>query len=121
MSQYAEAILQLVDLFRGERRYNRELRDQALGAINIAVVATRKYEAKFGESSGTDPEAQAEIGGLWLEAARQTRDVSEDFTSVLHDKAMYWFQNFEWGPEEVKDRRIDWDSIDAEIRELLTK
>ena len=91
------------------------------------MAATRAYEARVGrnesgmpEQEGRDREEEVRIGGLWQKAAMKTADVSPDFSHVLYDKALYWFREFEWTADEVLARKIDWDSIENEIRELLT-
>ena len=124
---YADALVELIDLFRGERRYNKQLRDAALQAIDEAVVATRAYEARVGHNENGNPKQEnrdrgeeVRIGGLWQKAAMKTADVSPDFSHVLYDKALYWFREFEWTAEEVIARKIDWDSIENRIRVLLT-
>lgn len=69
---YAEALVELIDMFRGERRYNKQLRHAALEAINEAVVATRAYEARVRQKESDIPnqenrdrEEEVRIGGLW--------------------------------------------------------
>ena len=123
---YAEALVELIDMFRGERRYNKQLRHAALEAINEAVVATRAYEARVRQKESNIPnqenrdrEEEVRIGGLWQRAAIKTADVSQDFAYVLYDKALYWFREFEWTAQEVLERKIDWGSIEDRIRELL--
>lgn len=125
---HAEALLQLIDMFRGERRYNKQLRDAALEAIDEAVIATRTYEARVREKEAgilnqenRDREEEVRIGGLWQRAAMKTADASSDFADVLYDKALYWFREFEWTAGEVLERGIDWDSIEERIRELLSQ
>ena len=123
---YAEALIELLDMFRGERRYNKQLRDAALEAITEAVVATRTYEARVRRKESEIPnqeyrdrEQEVRIGGLWQQAAIKTADVSPDFAHVLFDKALYSFREFEWTAQEVIEREIDWDSIERKIRELI--
>lgn len=125
---YAEALVELIDLFRGERRYNKELMDTALTAISEAIVATRAYEArvKVPETGivAADKRDRAEeirIGGLWQTAAIKTRNVSAEFASRLNEKALYWFLEFPWTAEEVLSRKIDWTSIDNDVHALLAK
>lgn len=127
-----ETLVNLIDMFRGEQRYNKELRDEALMAINRAAVATRTYEATVSKEEGMREEAMLEhdnrdreeeirIGGLWHEAAIKTRDVSDDFAEILYSKSLYWMTNFSFGAEEVLAKRIDWDSIDKLTLQLLKK
>lgn len=125
---YAEALVELIDMFRGERRYTKKLMDAALNAISAAVVATRAYEARVWSSEANviiaekrDREEEMRIGGLWQAAAIASREVAPEFSFRLNEKAMYWFTNFAWGAEEVLSRGIDWASIDASLHDLLTK
>ena len=124
----AEALIELIDLFRGERRYNKKLTDAALNAISEAIVATRSYEgrARIPKTKALDPikrdrDEEVRIGGLWQAAAIKTRNVSAEFANRLNDKALYWFLEFHWSAEEVVSRKIDWTSIDNEVRTLLGK
>ena len=121
----AQALIELIDMFRGDRRYNKKLKDDALMAINKAAVATRTYEAKVALEAGLidhdnrEREEEVRIGGLWQEAAIKTRNVSEDLSEILHSKSLYWMTNFSFDSNEVLARRIDWDSIDKLTLELL--
>jgi hypothetical protein len=113
------AIPMLLGMFRDERRYNKELTDKALAAINEAIVATRQYEAKSNNLQERDREVEARIAGLWSEAAIATRHVNEEFAMRLNDKSLYWFNDFYWTPEEVIERQIDWNSIHRQVTELM--
>jgi len=124
----AEALVELIDLFRGERRYNKKLTDAALNAISDAIVATRTYEGrvKRTKTKTLDPlkrdrDEEVRIGGLWQAAAIKTRNVSAEFANRLNDKALYWFLEFHWSAAEVISRKIDWTSIDNEVHALLAK
>jgi len=125
---YSEALIELIDIFRGERRYNKKLVDTALTAISTAVVATRSYEARvtraeggFVKATSRSRDEEMRIGGLWQAAAIATRNVSPEFANRLNEKALYWLTNFPWGAEEVLARGIDWSSIDESLKELLAR
>ena len=121
-----EALVELIDLFRGERRYNRKLTDAALTAISYAIVATRAYEARVKTQENCmvsadqrDREEEVRIGGLWQTAAIKTRNISSNFADRLNEKALYWFLDFPWTADQVISKRIDWSSIDNEVQKLL--
>lgn len=123
----AQALVELIDLFRGERRYNKELADAALASISDAIVATRTYEALASDPitmtlapDRRDREEEVRIGGLWQAAAIKTRSVSPEFAARLNEKALYWFLEFPWTAEEVLVRRIDWTSVDEQVQALLS-
>lgn len=125
---YSEALVELIDMFRGEQRYNKKLADAALTAISTAVVATRSYEARVKRTEGgsrksnsRNRDEEMRIGGLWQAAAIATRNVSPEFAGRLNEKALYWFTNFPWGAEEVLAKGINWASIDASLKELLAR
>lgn len=125
---YSEALIKLIDLLRGERRYNKELIDSALVAISAAIVATRTYEVRVSlpENRGVvaerrDRAEEMRIGGLWQTAAIRTRNISSDLACRLDDKALYWFFDPPWNAAKLIAKGIDWTSINTAIHALLTK
>jgi hypothetical protein len=125
---YSEALIKLIDLLRGERRYNKELIDSALMAISAAIVATRTYEMRVSMPANRGVTAQKRdraeemrIGGLWQTAAIKTRNINSDFACRLDGKALYWFFDSPWNAEKLVSKGIDWASINSNIHTLLAK
>jgi hypothetical protein len=115
----ASILVKLLEMLGGERRHHRELTTKALSAINAAVVATRKYEAAADERKRRDKVHEAELGGLWQDAAIATREVNMAIAMRLQDKSALWFNSFEWSPAEMSARKVDWASIQRQIEELM--
>jgi hypothetical protein len=117
----------LSDLVEGlvkERRHRAKQVDDALLAINDAVVATRSYETTVRDSADKliqgrrRPEEEARIGGLWNVASIRTQEINPQVASQLYIKALFWLGAFPMSTEEIVANKIDWNSVYLAINKL---
>ncbi len=113
----------LLGYFQRDRYYKDEKKDAALLAINHALIETKKYLEKNRGKEDPDREKEYELSELWAQAATKARYASTDLAGRLQDKSAYWSESleFRWSSDEVLSRRIDIDSIEAQIKELLSQ
>ncbi len=109
----------LLTRFQQERHYKNEKKDEALIAINTALFETTRYIEESESEKYYDRGREYDLGQLWSEASVKARDASEDLAARLHTKELYWSDQMKWSREEVLARRIDLDSIQKQVEELL--
>jgi hypothetical protein len=109
----------LLDVFQSERHYKDAKKDAALIAINKALLETKRYlEESQGEGS-FDRAQEYKLARLWADAATKARYASGDLAHRLNAKSLYWSEEFKWSSAEVLERRIDLESIQDQVTELL--
>jgi len=112
-------LLSLLGTFQKERHYKDEKKDSALLAISNALTETKKYiEFNNGEKCA-DREQEYKLSQLWADAAVKSRYAAGDLAQRLQDKSLYWADNFEWSRDEVLERKIDLESVEKQVQELL--
>lgn len=107
----------LLNTFQSERHYKDKKKDDALIAIQKALLETKKYVELSG--SVDDRAKEYELAQLWVEASIKARHASKELMRRLHDKSKYWADTIEWSSDEILDRRIDFLSIENQLDELL--
>lgn len=113
-------LLNLLGIFQKERHYQSDKTDAALLAIQKALIETKKYAEVSSDRKVSNREKEYELSQLWAEASVKARHASEDLANRLNDKSLLWSATFEWSREEILAKRIDFDSIEGTIRELLS-
>ena len=104
---------------------NRGVKDEqrtiALHAMNKALTATKKYIEFMGVNGPADREREFELAELWAAAATNARHASGALAERLNDKSLYWAEPLKWSKEEVLLKKIDIESVQAEVKRLLTE
>jgi len=107
----------LLSTFQSERHYKDDKKDEALNAIHKALLETKKY---IELSNGVeDREKEYELAQLWAGASVKSRHANQELMERLRDKSKYWADTIEWSREEVLEKKIDFESIEKQINELL--
>ena len=98
-----------------EDRYAEAQRQEALQAMYVALVATKKYQ----ESSHPHRDKELELSQFWATAAIKSRKYLKEASAMNYDKARYWLEQLKWPEQTVKAKGIDLTTVEARIRELL--
>jgi hypothetical protein len=109
----------LLSWFQKNRMHKDEQKDAALEAINKALFASMKYVEEQRPSSKPNRKQEFELAELWANAAAKVRHASKDLSMVLQDKSIYWSNEIKWSREEVLEKRIDFEAVQREIKQLL--
>lgn len=110
----------LLSWFQKERHYKDDKKDAALEAINTALIATRQYIEESQGQKCIDRTREFQLSGLWADAAIKSRHASVELAIRLNDKSAYWSDSLEWSSDEVNTKQIDLESIQQEVRALLS-
>ena len=109
----------LLGWFQKNRLHKDAQKDAALESINRALFASMRYAEEQRNSNIEDRSREFELAELWANAAAKVRHASQDLSSRLQDKSIYWTKQMKWSHEEVVRRRIDFEAIQSEIAQLL--
>lgn len=110
----------LLAWFQKNRSVKDEQKTLALNAMNKALIATKKYIEIKGADGAADRTREFELAELWADAAIKARHASGDLAARLNDKSQYWSEPLKWSHEEVLLRKIDLESVQHEVKQLLT-
>ena len=109
----------LLTWFQKNRMHKDEQKDAALGAINKALFASMKYVEEQRHNGASDRAREFELAELWANAAASVRHASSDLAMRLQDKSVFWSEEIKWSREEVLLKRIDFEAVQHEIKQLL--
>src|SRR5687768_14984735 len=109
----------LLGWFQKNRMHKDAQKDAALEAINKALFASMKYVEEQRDVGQQDRARELELAELWAHAAAKTRHASEELGMRLQDKSVFWTMQIKWSREEVLLKRIDFEAIQHEIKQLL--
>lgn len=110
----------LLAWFQKNRMHKDDQTDAALEAINMALFASMRYVEEQQRSNQPNREREFELAELWANAAARVRHASSELSERLQDKSLYWAKPIRWSREEVLEKRIDFEAIQREIRQLIT-
>ena len=110
----------LLGWFQKNRMHKDEQKDAALEAINRALFASMKYVEEQQRSNLPNREREFELAELWANAAARVSHASSELSVRLQDKSVYWTKPIKWSRDEVLEKRIDFEAIQREIRQLIT-
>lgn len=111
----------LLAWFQKNRMHTDAQTDEALDAINKALIASMKYVEEGRSAAAPDRAREFELAELWATASARVRYVSQELATRLHDKSVYWRQMMKWSRDEVLNRRIDFESVQQEFQKLLLR
>ena len=109
----------LLTWFQKNRMHKDEQKDAALRAINKALFASMKYVEEQRHNGASDRAREFELAELWANAAASVRHASSDLAMRLQDKSVFWSEEIKWSREEVLLKRIDFEAVQHEIKQLL--
>jgi hypothetical protein len=109
----------LLGTFQAERHYKDERKDQALTAINKALLETKQYIEKSASGKRSSRKVEYRLAELWADAAMKSRYASGDIAVRLQNKSLFWSGDLKWSREEVLEKQIDLDSIQKVVKGLL--
>lgn len=119
VSSLLQPLQNLLNTFQSERHYRDERKDAALAAINTALIETKKYVEDSAGRKSFDRNREYQLAALWADAAAKSRYASAGIAERLHEKSVYWSDQFEWSTEEVVKKQIDFDAIHQAVRDLI--
>lgn len=120
LTVFLEPLQSLLAWFQKNRSVKDEQKTLALNAMNKALIATRKYIEAKGTDGTADRTREFELAELWADAATKARHASGELAARLNDKSQYWSESLKWSREEVLLKRIDLESVQHEVKQLLT-
>ena len=105
----------VLNTFQKERHYQDKKKEDALKAIQKALIETKRYV----ELSEYNRETEYDLAQLWADAATMVMYANKELAERLNDKSKYWQDDFAWSNEVIMEKQIDFDSIEKQIESLL--
>jgi hypothetical protein len=104
---------------QNERHYKDKNIDDALIAIQRALIETQRHVELSGPERDRDKEYDLAL--LWREASIKARRAKIPFAKALSDKSDYWQDQEIWKEDQIVAKGIKFDQINAQINELLSR
>jgi hypothetical protein len=109
----------LLNNLQSERQFKTREGKEALIAIKKALLETRRHVELSAGVRNRDKEF--DIAELWSDASVKARSLNLDLANRLLDKSKYWGDKIVWSEQEILEKEIDFDSIEATLDALMKK
>lgn len=96
----------------------RELKDNALRAISIALQETKIYYKSLERGGERNIDAEAQLVRYWRAAAIPLRHIDEELAMICEHKAEFWISPETWSNEEIKSFGIKLQDVTQAYRQL---
>jgi len=114
-----KGILTIINKISGRNDRKNDKVDQALFALFTAIVVTRGYADKLSNGNVRNRNQELAIAELWDKASIPLRHIDKDFASKCCDKGNYWLNSEIWTTEDIDEKGITLDKMEAMTRDLL--
>ena len=106
----------ILSTLQSERHYKNKNFDDALQAIKIALLETKKHIELGGRKR--DREKEYYLAKLWSTASIKARRANIPFAEALSEKSRYWEDQNIWEEDQVIAKGIKFSQIEEQIEEL---
>ena len=89
----------------------RELKDNALRAISIALNETYSYYRKRENGMLRDIDLESALSKYWDAAAISIRHIDQELATACENKSKYWLNPDEWSNEDIEAAGIQLESL----------
>lgn len=96
----------------------RELKDNALRGVSIALQETKLYYRDRGCGKGRNMDVEAQLAKYWAAAAIPLRHIDEELAMICEYKADFWTDPDHWPDEEIERVGIKLDDVSQAYRRL---
>jgi hypothetical protein len=97
----------------------RDLRDNALRTISIAINETYLYYGGLDRGKSRDYDIEAQLSKYWSAAAIPIRHVDAEFAQICEQKSEYWVNPDGWGEDRIKEVGIQLGKVRQRYRDLI--
>ncbi len=112
-----ERLFDLIGIAENRTNTRRELSDNALRALSVALTETCLYY----ESGENDREREEMLAKYWSAAAIPIRHIDSELASMCEHKARYWISPKNWHGNEKIEAGIQLDRLQKLYMEMLEK
>jgi tRNA G37 N-methylase Trm5 len=119
LTVFLGALQSLLAWFQKNRGVKDEQKTLALNAINKALIASKQYIEEVAVNGTQNRTREFELAELWADASTKARHASSELASRLNDKSVYWSEPLKWSREEILLKKIDFESVQREVKGLL--
>jgi hypothetical protein len=96
----------------------REVKDNALRAISIALQETKLYYRDLGRGRPRNMDVEAQLAKYWAAAAIPLRHIDEELAMTCEYKAEFWTDPDQWSAEAIERLGIKLDDVSQAYRRL---
>jgi hypothetical protein len=101
-----DRLISLIEPIANLAKDKRELKDNALRAILMALQETKIYYKKLENGSCRDLEIEAQLVRYWGAAAIPLRHIDEELAILCERKSEYWLNPEYYSDQQIKDLGI---------------
>lgn len=104
---------------RGEmKNQRRQIADDALRAVGIALNETEIYYARLQRGAARSEETELQLSRYWAAASVPLRHVDLNLADTCEHKSRYWLDPTTWDEAKIKKFKIRLTSVARKVRQL---
>ncbi|MCD6197703.1 MAG: hypothetical protein J7K15_03895 [Deltaproteobacteria bacterium] len=119
MEWLIERLIAILPAIAKLSKEKRELADNALNAISIALNETSLYLVHIRDGGGSDRSREEQLARYWAAAAVPVRHLDRELAEMCQYKSEIWTNPDNWNLEKIAQYGIDINSVRDKYAELL--
>lgn len=119
MEWLIERLIAILPAIAKLSKEKRELADNALNAISIALNETSLYLVYIRDAGGSDRSREEQLARYWAAAAVPVRHLDRELAEMCQYKSEIWTNPDNWNLEKIAQYGIDINSVRDKYAELL--
>ena len=97
----------------------RELKDEALRAIMVALNETEFYYKRLEDKNNRSRDTEQKLSNYWATAAIFIRHFDQHLAEICQYKSEFWRNYENWTPEMIKKTGIELENVQKEYKRML--
>ena len=114
-------LIALISAVADLSKEKRELADDALRAISLALTETSIYYEKYNKTRQRNKETEEMLVRYWSAAAIPLRHINLGLAEICELKSEYWLDPTGWNEEKANGIAIDLETVRKKYKEELTR
>ncbi len=107
-----------VELYREKKKEERELADDALRAVLIALNETKIYYARRDRGAVRSEETEMQLSRYWSAASIPLRHIDPNFARVCEHKSRFWLNPDDWDEAKLAKHSIRLSTVSKRVKSL---
>jgi hypothetical protein len=115
---FLDKLDRFVQLYCEKKKEDRQLADDALRAVVLALNETEIYYARRERGMPRSEDSEMQLSRYWSAASIPLRHIDPIFSQTCDHKSRYWLNPDDWDDKKIVKYKIRLSTVSKKIREL---
>lgn len=107
-----------VELYHEKKKEERQLADDALRAVLLALNETEIYYARRERGAPRSEDSEMQLSRLWSAASIPLRHIDVSFSDICDHKSRFWLNPDDWEEKKVAKYKIRLTTLSKKVKRL---